>query len=527
MTRPGQPGVSRLLPAALAVYFALLSSGMVFLVPPYEAPDENAHLAYVDVVATGGRIPDMRRAGPEGHQPPLYYALAGLVAGLAAPDRCIHINARYNTLHYQHGGSRPEVPEYEHVRSSVWPTRRDAAAFYAVRFMSVLFGTLTVVCAGRAARDMVGGWPGAGLSVLFVATLPELCYISAVINNDALAVLTGAAITLAALGVARRPTSRLAHVWLGAALGVSVAVKKNLLCFWPGAIFLIAYLSWRNAADRRHVLRAAAFGLLAAAAVGGPWLVRNQWTYGDPLGAAVEARMMLGIRQEKPLWSSYFLGAVWTAPGAGLHGLRPVLAAAVMALTAGVLVTGVWLYRAGPARRRGRATFAGALAAVGVAAVLLFPDWIGSRYVGIFWEMVYVSFIGQFGHFKLPLPDWIHQGYAVLFVLGGAGLYVSLRPGDPDNASVFTLALFLGALVAGLVYYNTVYSQAHGRLILPGLAALAVLCGRGWQTLLAALPSRRARFGLALAAAAFFLVADTVTIWRMYAYWYNPPQYGG
>lgn len=523
---PRRPRGGRVLSFWLGGYFLVLSGAMAFLVPPYEAPDENAHLAYVDVVAMSGQIPDMRRAGGEGHQPPLYYALAGLVAGTVAPERCIHINSFFNARHYQHGGDRPEVPEYDHVHGAVWPTPRDAVAFYAVRLLSVAFGTLVVFCTVQAGPFLVDGWPGLGLAALFVATLPEFCYVSAVINNDALAVLAGAAITWAALGVGRRPTAPWRYVALGAALGVGAMTKKNVLCFWPGALFLVGYLLWTRPAARGRIARAAGLGLLAAILIAGPWLVRNQWMYGDPLGARVESRMLTSIRREKPLISWYFLGHLWTAPRAGLHGYRPVVASGAVLGVIAMLAAGVWLYWAGPTRPRARATFVIGLTVFGLAAVLLFPTWIaGARYIGIFWELVYVSFIGQFGHFKLPLPDWIHQGYGTLFVLGGAGLFLSLKPRDPDNAAVFTLALFVLTLVVGVTYYNMTYSQAHGRLLLPALPALAMLCGRGWQTLLAGARRRSVQTALAAAVAGFFLAADAVTVWKMYAYWYDPAQY--
>jgi 4-amino-4-deoxy-L-arabinose transferase-like glycosyltransferase len=501
---------------------------MVFLVPLYEAPDENAHLAYVDIISQSRHLPTMRHAGGEGHQPPMYYLIASILPTWLAPDRCIHVNARYNPIHYQHGGRRRDVPEYENVFSPVFPTPGDTIAFYGVRLVSLLCGILVIIITFDSARLFLDTEPGALLSVFFVASLPEFSYICAVINNDALAFLAGAVITWASVGIARRPFNSSNYLALGASLGAGVAIKKNLLCFIPGAIFLVLYLVCRNSGNRRQILKGAGLALMSAVLMSGPWVARNYVLYGDALGARTEARMLAGLRREKTIFSWFFVGNFWANARATLthHQLEAKLSAAFIAAI--VIAMGLWFYRSGSRRERLRSWLFAGLTVLGISFVIIFPSYIaGARYIGFFWELIYVSFIGQFGHFKLPLPDWVHQGYGILFVLAISGVLVSIRTGSPRNAGICTLLMYALSLLAGIIYYNMTYTQAHGRLLLPALPAIALLCGLGWQTLLDGVGARPLRLACLVSVIAFLLIADAVTLWRMYQYWYDPAQYLG
>ena len=77
----------RLLPVAAVAVAFLLGSAWVRVVPPGEAPDEPAHLAYVEHLRERATLPRFDAARPErtyeAHQPPLGYAwLAAAADGL-------------------------------------------------------------------------------------------------------------------------------------------------------------------------------------------------------------------------------------------------------------------------------------------------------------------------------------------------------------------------------------------------------------------------------------------------------------
>src|SRR5437867_8332708 len=73
----------------LAVLRGLLSAYWAVTLPPFEAHDETGHFAYARAIAAEGALPDPARKltewFDESHQPPLYYALAALVARPFAP----------------------------------------------------------------------------------------------------------------------------------------------------------------------------------------------------------------------------------------------------------------------------------------------------------------------------------------------------------------------------------------------------------------------------------------------------------
>src|ERR671933_10205 len=116
---------------ALLVYAAALAALSALLAPPFEAPDEPAHLAYVDFIATRAALPN--QYGPdrpltghgisptEGHQPPLYYAAAALLLRLTAQAPCLPTPPAPNPLHAWNGagGTRIDVPMFQQTGAGV------------------------------------------------------------------------------------------------------------------------------------------------------------------------------------------------------------------------------------------------------------------------------------------------------------------------------------------------------------------------------------------------------------------------
>src|SRR5215211_4748595 len=76
---PAAPTPGWILPVLMAVY-VVLTLLLIVRVPLNAAPDEFAHIKYVEHVAVTGKLPVFEAHGPpnpgyEFHQPPLYYAL--------------------------------------------------------------------------------------------------------------------------------------------------------------------------------------------------------------------------------------------------------------------------------------------------------------------------------------------------------------------------------------------------------------------------------------------------------------------
>jgi hypothetical protein len=141
----------------LFLIFAIL---LVFVVPPGEAPDEPAHVFYVNFVAKNGELPDQYHHDKritEGHQPPLYYFIGSILNCLLNPDRIIDMNLVLNPKQrLEKGRLQENVPTYMHLVRPLYPKigpmlkdGDDKLSFYLLT--KLLHNTLART--GRVARN--------------------------------------------------------------------------------------------------------------------------------------------------------------------------------------------------------------------------------------------------------------------------------------------------------------------------------------------------------------------------------------
>jgi len=253
---PGASGALRwgialaLVHAALAMAFAILTpyreAGWVAdrRLPDIGAPDEDAHVRYVQHLLDGRGVPSLSnlQALPtyEAHQPPTFYALA---AGWAA-------------LLGQRDLSRKE-------------------AGMALRLFDAVLGAAGVLGAafcgiwGYRSRTIALG------AAAVAALLPMNAALSGAVSNDPILIAAGAwTLALSLLGAQRGWTLRLGLA-AGAVAGLGIACKTSGLCLLaPLAASLIL-------ARPPAGVWIAALGM--ALLLPAPFWIRNAVLYGDPL----------------------------------------------------------------------------------------------------------------------------------------------------------------------------------------------------------------------------------------------------
>ncbi|MGH2368832.1 MAG: glycosyltransferase family 39 protein, partial [Chloroflexota bacterium] len=274
---------------AVLAYTAVVGTAFALLVPPFEAPDEPAHLAYIDFVAAQAVLPD--QYGPlrpltgheisptEGHQPPLYYAAAALLLRLTSQSPCMPTPPPPNPLHAWNGrgGSRTDVPMFQ--PEAGLPRRAvDAPCLLLLREGSVLLGVLQVAAALALARHFFADhWRL--LPAVLVATLPQFLFLSGVVSNDGLANLLVALCLLCSLRLLDHPERVGAYLRLGLLLGLALLAKKTSLFVLPGLAALAGYLAYGHRGRRGRIAAGSAITLGLAVAVCGWWFARNAVLY--------------------------------------------------------------------------------------------------------------------------------------------------------------------------------------------------------------------------------------------------------
>ncbi len=268
------------------------AAGGFALVTPYgEAPDEPAHLLYVDYIVTRHGLPPIGATyyTNEAVQPPLYYALCAAVAvtgraltgaGLDAP---LTPPIQANPAWFAYTSNQVMLhPPAE--RWPLWP--------YVFRGLSILCGLGLVALTYATARTLLPPpAPAAGPLVAgaFAALLPQANFIRASVSNESLAALIGAWIVLLLVQHLTQPYSRRRVVWLGVALGLGLLTKASTLALWPavGAVLLI-----HRAAPPRRLLGDLVRLAAVAGAIAAPFYLWRWAVYGDPTANTAWAAML-------------------------------------------------------------------------------------------------------------------------------------------------------------------------------------------------------------------------------------------
>ncbi len=160
------PGISlfhRPTSALALILVAFLALCMVYNVtlPIFEAPDEASHFRYAHYLASEGRLPDLKRDLPshEVTQPVLYYALASLV--ISPFDRSnLDQLVRLNGDWFEpslNEGYTGVRGQHIHTAAEDWPYQGAVWAVRAARLLSSLLGAATIVLVYATARNIFTG----------------------------------------------------------------------------------------------------------------------------------------------------------------------------------------------------------------------------------------------------------------------------------------------------------------------------------------------------------------------------------
>lgn len=437
----------------VALGFRLL---WVVLVPPWLAPDEGSHFAYVAHIVENGEIP---------HPPPyeqIYptfspefgqswtntlYSRISTVGGGSVPD-LVHFPIAYDyesvreykaappDRYNQAGGTAtPYPPLYYLIAAIPYQLAWDApilSRLFASRSASALLGALSCIfgylMAYELRRDRRWGM-ALGLSM---ALLPMYSFISASVNNDVAMVLSSTILAWLVVRVLRQPTI---SPRLAAAIGI---VSGSLLAIKPTAAALLAVagsvLFWRVFPRSRLSLR-------------------SIWSGARPLILAGSG--LAGIYCLLPLYRLATLGA------AGSTG-------SVEGLASAALVQG------------SRYSF---------LSYIEFQQRAGLTY--FFWLFI-KTFWGVFGWLELYMPEDTYILIALFYGIGIVGLCAQFAFHAQTRSQ---LTLLCGLIFAQLVFmflivdYFTSFAHSgsglglQGRYFFPVLAPALFVLFSGWSYL--------------------------------------------
>ncbi|HTU98970.1 MAG TPA: hypothetical protein VMF13_00410, partial [Luteitalea sp.] len=287
-----------LLVGATTVTYALV-------VPPFEPPDELAHLQYARYVATTGGLPrdvpspdsEWRASSYEWVQQPLYYLGAAAVlraTGLHAAAPQLRLNARSRL---QAQGTEPTI--YQHAEPTGDRTGHRALALLRAvsALMAVATAWLVARLAFRVTDDPVVVTTVAG----GLALIPQWCAVMGAVSTDPPATLLAAAATLAVVRLALERITPARLLTTGLLIGAAYAVKATAAFLVPmaGAACLIATFTPvtpllttpRSTRWRTLAIRLVWIGVGIVLVAG--WIPLRAWLlYGDPQAFEFKRRIL-------------------------------------------------------------------------------------------------------------------------------------------------------------------------------------------------------------------------------------------
>jgi 4-amino-4-deoxy-L-arabinose transferase-like glycosyltransferase len=269
--------------ALIAVLNALL---WAIIVPPFQVPDEIAHVGYTQYFAETGKLPSSDPG--DMYSTELDRTISGLdlyfVVGNRA-DKPPWSVVQQQQLDREENGRRDDGGKYtvavsnpplyygiEAVAYHLIPGSTTLTRLYAMRVVSVLMAGLTVLLVFFFLRELLPGTPWAWTAgSLAVAFQPMFGFESGGVNNDNLLYLCSAALFYALARAFRRGLDTRSGVLIGASLGLGLITKFTMAAFAPAAAAAVLWLVWRATPEKRA---AALRGMgWAAALTFGPFLV--------------------------------------------------------------------------------------------------------------------------------------------------------------------------------------------------------------------------------------------------------------
>ena len=247
--------------------------------PPFQITDEPSHFAYVQYLATTGRLPT---AGEEVFSPAETEVLRALkylevrelpqngtistATEQAHLERVLHTPA--SSASQDAGVATEQPPLYYALETIPYNLGGTVLTRLALmRLLSALMAGVTALFAFLFLREALPGvrwaWTVGGLGV---ALFPLLGFMSGAVNPDAMLYAVSAALFLVLARAFRLGLTPGRATAIGAVIAVGMLTKLNFIGLLPGAALALAILTHRAArVSRRDAYRALAFALGVAA----------------------------------------------------------------------------------------------------------------------------------------------------------------------------------------------------------------------------------------------------------------------
>ena len=137
---------------------------------------------------------------------------------------------------------------------------------------------------------------------------------------------------------------------------------------------------------------------------------------------------------------------------------------------------------------------------------------------------MFASFMGVFGWMNMPLPVFAYFVYFFFFLLSVFG-FIKASPILIKSEGIQLSLLLFAFCFAGVVYYNTMYSQFQGRFLFPVLSVLSVMFILGFKFLKENYSIFKKFRSIPYWIAGAFIIVDLFSIVKIIQFYYDQSFY--
>lgn len=284
--------------AFILLAFIALATTYSIVTPIFEAGDELWHYPFVQHLANGNGLPIQDPNvqtlwKQEGGQPPLYYVISALatfwIDTRDLPERLWRNPHARIGIPLDFGNKNMIV----HTSAENFPWQGATLAVHLIRFLSILFSTITVALTYLFALEIQSDKTLAAYAAAIVAFNPMFLFISASVNNDSLATMLATLALVLLVQLVTRGVTMQRFIALGIVLGLGALTKVSLLGLCIVAAVVFAYLllcDRRSPTDDRQttvigqrslVIRGSIISATLVIVIAFWWYARNWILYED------------------------------------------------------------------------------------------------------------------------------------------------------------------------------------------------------------------------------------------------------
>jgi 4-amino-4-deoxy-L-arabinose transferase-like glycosyltransferase len=274
----------------ILIAFTVLTLMFVFVVPPFESPDEYYHVAMIQKLATDGQLPvqtaDALKTDwhQEGSQPPLYYMLGSLIFRWF--DRSDYEQVRQLNPNAYLGQPQLIGNKNYVLHDPMYPPTFNGTrlGIYVLRLFSVMLGCITVYSIYQATRVIFPNQRS--ISIIaggLVAFNPQFAFISASINNDNLVITLNSLILWQTLIMLKEGFNTRRSIALSILIALATISKLSGLVMVVMVALAGLYVSVVKR-DWRGLVKLGALMLGVWLVLGAWWYIRNLTLYNELFG---------------------------------------------------------------------------------------------------------------------------------------------------------------------------------------------------------------------------------------------------